>query len=213
MTQIQDPRATGPYAPHAPHAYATPQYAPFPQGGGYPPARKRRTGLVVGSVAGAVITLGGLGAGAWFLFGTSTLDTADAEGQISAQVQEQTGVAPDSVDCPADVELAEGTTSTCTVTLQGQDYAYTLTQLDDEGNVQFSSDAIYVQLTDVEAALADAFAAEGIEVEASCDAGERTVLIAADGLSVPCTAVNAEDSSDTADVTALIDAAGTVSFE
>ncbi|WP_034509692.1 DUF4333 domain-containing protein [Blastococcus sp. URHD0036] len=203
MTQIQQPQ---PY-------YGPPQqYAPFP--GSQPPAPpRRRTGLVVGSVAGAVVVLGGLGAGAFFLFGGSTLDDADAEGQISAQVQEQTGIAPDGVDCPSGVDLAEGTTTTCTVTLQGQTYDYTLTQLDDEGNVEFSSDAVYVQLADVEELLAGAFADESLEVDASCDAGERTVLIAADGLSIPCTVVNVEDSTDDADVTALIDAAGTVTFE
>ena len=206
MTQIQQPQQFG-----------QPQhYAPFPVGGpGYPPPAppRRRTGLVVGSVAGAVVVLGGLGAGAFLLFGGSTLDDADAEGQISAQVQEQTGIAPDSVDCPSGVDLAEGTTSTCSVTLQGQTFDYTLTQLDDEGAVEFSSDAVYVQVADVEGLLADAFADESLEVEASCDAGERTVLIAADGLTIPCTVVNAEDSSDSADVTALVDAAGTVTFE
>lgn len=215
MTQIQDPRLAGPHA----HPYAAQQYAPFPgsafPGAAFPPPPppKKRTGLVVGSVAGAVVTLGGLGAGAFFLFSGSTLDTAEAESEISAQVQEQTGVAPTSVDCPADVELAQGTTSSCTVTLQGQTFDYTVTQLDDEGNVEFSSDAVYVQVTDVETLLADAFLAEDVEVDATCDAGERTVLIAADGLTVPCSVVNVDDSSDTADVTALIDATGTVTFE
>ncbi|RBY86782.1 DUF4333 domain-containing protein [Blastococcus sp. TF02A-26] len=206
MTQIQQPPQ---YAPPQ-------QYAPFPVGGfGYPPPAppRRRTGLVVGSVAGAVVVAGGLGVGAFLLFGGSTLDDADAEGQISARVQEQTGVAPDAVDCPSGVDLAEGTTSTCSVTLQGQAFDYTVTQLDDEGNVEFSSDAVYVPVADVETLLAEAFAEESLEVEASCDAGDRTVLIAADGLSIPCTVVNAEDSTDSADVTALLDAAGTVTFE
>ncbi|WP_409329533.1 DUF4333 domain-containing protein [Trujillonella humicola] len=211
MTQIQDPRFVG---PHGPQYAAQQQYAPFPQGGaGFPAPPKKRTGAIVGSVAAGIVALGGLGVGALFLFGTGTLDDADAERQISAQVQEQTGVAPASVDCPSGVELAQGTTSTCTVDLQGQTFEYTITQLDDEGAVEFTSDAVYVQLTDVETLLADAFADESLEVEASCDAGERTVLIAADGLSVPCTVVNAEDASDSADVTALIDAAGTVTFE
>lgn len=211
MTQIQPPPAAHPHSlqPHAPHPYAPQQYGAFPP----PHQKKRRTGAIVGSVAAGVVTLGGLGVGALFLFGTETLDAADAEQQISAQVQEQTGVAPASVDCPSDVELAQGTTSTCTVDLQGQTFDYTITQLDDEGSVEFTSDAVFVQVTDVETLLADAFAEQGLDVEASCDAGERTVLIAADGLSIPCTVVNAEDSSDSADVTALVDAAGTVTFE
>ena len=213
MTQIQHPQPYG-----QPQQYGRPQqYAPFPAYGpaGYPPPAppRRRTGLVVGSVAGAIVVLGGLGAGAFVLFGGSTLDDADAEGQISAQVQDRTGVAPTSVDCPSGVDLAQGTTSTCTVTLQNQTFDYTLTQLDDEGNVQFDSTAVYVQVTDVEGALVDAFTAQDLDVRATCDGGDRTVLIAADGLSIPCTVVNVEDSSDTGDVTALIDASGTVSFE
>jgi len=213
VTQIQQPQppqhiAPQPFAPQQP-------YAPFPQGGpGLPPAPPtKRTGLVAGSVAGAVVVLGGLGAGAVFLFGGSTLDDADAEEQISALVQEQTGVAPASVDCPSGVDLAQGTTSTCTVDLQGQTFDYTITQLDDEGSVEFTSDAVYVQLTDVETLLEEAVLEQDVQADATCDAGERTVLIAADGLSIPCTVVNVEDSSDTADVTALIDAAGTVTFE
>lgn len=216
MTQIQDPRHAGPHAPQQyTQPYAQPQqYAAFP-GAGYPaPApRRRRTGVIVASVAGGVVALGGLGIGAVLVFGSSTLDDAKAESQISAQVQQQTGVAPSSVDCPSGVDLAQGTTSTCTLTLQGQTFDYTLTQVDDEGTVQFDSDAVYVQLADVESSLVDAFQAEDVDVQATCDAGDRTVLIAADGLTVPCTVVNVEDSSDTADVTALIDATGSVSFQ
>jgi hypothetical protein len=217
VTQIQDPRAAGPNAqPQYGRPYGQqypPQFPPAAPGFAPAPPPRRRTGRVVGSVVGSVVVLGGLGVGALFVFGGSTLDTAEAEEQIAAQVEEQTGVAPTAVDCPADVELAEGTTSTCTVTLQGQTFDFTLTQLDDEGAVEFSSDAVYVQVDDVEALLADAFLADDIQVEATCDAGERTVLLAADGLSVPCTVVNVADSSDTADVTALVDAAGTVTFE
>ena len=202
MTQIQQPHVPQPYAPQ--------QYAPQPFGGFPPPqAKKTRTVLVVGGV----VVLGGLGAGALFLFGGSTLDDADAEQQISAQVQEQTGVAPASVDCPSGVELAEGTTSTCTVDLQGQTFEYTITQLDDEGAVEFTSDAVYVQVTDVETTLEELFLEQGLEADATCDAGERTVLVAADGLSIPCTVVDPENSSDSADVTALIDADGTLTFE
>ena len=226
MTQIQDPRAAGPIAPqqYVPQQYAPQQYVPqqhgavppggFPSGGfPSPPAKKKRTGAIVGSVAGAVVALGGLGVGALFLFGGSTLDDADAERQISAQVEEQTGVAPAGVDCPSGVELAQGTTSTCTVDLQGQTFDYTITQLDDEGAVEFTSDAVYVQVADVEILISDVFAAEGLLVGATCDAGERTVLIAADGLAIPCTVTNVEDTSDTAEVTASIDAAGEVTIE
>jgi hypothetical protein len=218
VTQIQDPRAAGPNAQPQygqPYGQQYPPQFPAPGAPGFAPAPppRRRTGRVVGSVVGSVVVLGGLGVGALFVFGGSTLDTAEAEERIAAQVEEQTGVAPSAVECPADVELAEGTTSACTVTLQGQTYDYVVTQLDDEGSVEFSSDAVYVQLADVEALLADAFLAEDVEVEATCDAGERTVLLAADGLTVPCTVVNVADSSDAADVTALVDAAGTVTFE
>ncbi|WP_369252307.1 DUF4333 domain-containing protein [Geodermatophilus amargosae] len=232
MTQVHDPRNTAqPHGPapqgHAPQAhgpYAPPPFpAPAGHGGpGFPPAGpgfpaghggRRKTGAIVGSIV-AVLVLVGLGVGAFFLFGSKVLDTAEAERQIAAIAQEQAGVTVTDVSCPDDVELAAGTVTTCTASLEGQEVTFTVEQTDDEGNVTIDSDQTYVHVADVEAALAEQFAAStGLEVVSSCDGGDHTVLVAEDGLTLQCQVAAADDPSDSAVVTATLDGEGNVSFE
>ncbi len=217
MTQIHDPRYGTPN-PQGPGPYGPPPFpAPghgAPGGHGQPqPAQKKRTGAIVGSIV-AVLVLAGLGVGAFFLFGTSYLDTAEAERQIVSITEEQAGVTVTDVSCPEDVELAAGTVTTCTAMVEGQEVGYTVEQTDDEGNVRIDSDQVFVQVADVEATLTDQFATEaGLSVVATCDAGDRTVLVAADGLELTCEATLVDDPSDTGTVTALIDAEGNVTFD
>ncbi|SFT96103.1 protein of unknown function [Geodermatophilus amargosae] len=229
MTQVHDPRHTaqphgsapqghGPYAPPpvpAPAGFGGPGFPPAgfgaPAGNGRPP--KKRTGAIVGSIV-AVLVLAGLGVGAFLLFGTKVLDTAEAERQIAAIAQEQAGVTVTDVSCPDDVELAAGTVTTCTASLEGQEVTFTVEQTDDEGNVTIDSDQVYVHLADVETTLAEQFASStGLEVVASCDGGDHTVLVAEDGLTLQCQVAAADDPSDSAVVTATLDAEGNVSFE
>ena len=229
MTQVHDPRNTaqphgsapqgqGPYAPPpvpAPAGHGGPGFPPggfgAPTGHGRPP--KKRTGAIVGSIV-AVLVVAGLGVGAFFLFGSKVLDTAEAERQIAAIAQEQAGVTVTDVSCPDDVELAAGTVTTCTASLEGQEVTFTVEQTDDEGNVTIDSDQVYVHLADVEATLAEQFASStGLEVVAGCDGGDHTVLVAEDGLTLQCQVAAADDPSDGAVVTATLDAEGNVSFE
>ena len=215
MTQVHDPRYTAqPYAPQGHGPYAPP---PFPTPGygapaGQPP-KKSRTGAIVGSVV-AVLVLAGLGIGAFLLFAPRVLDTAEAERQIAAIAQEQAGVTLTDVSCPDDVDLAAGTVTTCTASLEGQDVTFTVEQTDDEGNVTIESDQVYLAVTDVEAQLTEEFATQaGLTVTSSCDAGERTVLVAADGLQLTCTVALTDDPSDTGTVLADVDAQGNVTFD
>lgn len=224
MTQVQNPYPSpnpqygqgGPYAPPpfpAPggHGPAGPGFG-APAGYGPPPA-KRRTGAVIGSIL-AVLVVAGLGIGAFFLLGGRVLDTAEAERQIVALTEEQAGVTVTDVACPDDVELAAGTVSTCTASVEGQEVTYTVEQTDDEGNVTIASEDVFVQVADVEAALVSTFASDAeLDVTASCDADDRSVLVAGDGLQLTCTATLVEDPSDTGEVVADIDAEGNVTFD
>ncbi|MGX5654719.1 DUF4333 domain-containing protein [Geodermatophilus nigrescens] len=219
MTQVHDPRYTAQqYAPqgHAPQGHGPYAPPPFPAPGIGAPAqqpRKKRTGAIVGSVV-AVLVLAGLGIGAFLLFAPRVLDTAAAEREIASLAQEQAGVTVTGVSCPDDVDLAAGTVTTCTGSLEGQDVTFTVEQTDDEGNVTIESDQVYVPVADVEALLTEQFATEaGLTVSSTCDAGERTVLVAADGLQLTCTVALAEDPSDTGEVLANVDAAGNVTFD
>ena len=222
MTQVHDPRQPGqppyaqPYGAPAPGYGAPGGYgAPHGFGHGQPPTRPRRSALpkILG-VIGAVVVLAGLGVGALFVVGSQKLGTAEAERQIVSITEEQTGVTVTDVSCPDDVELAAGTVTTCTAMVESQEVTYTVEQTDDEGNVTIASEDVFVQVADVEAALVSTFATDAeLDVTASCDADDRTVLVAGDGLQLTCTATLVDDPSDTGEVLADIDAEGNVTFD
>ncbi|WP_116453515.1 DUF4333 domain-containing protein [Blastococcus litoris] len=201
--------------PTPPSGSPVPQYGPPP--GGYAPAptpRRRRTGAVVAAVVGAVVVIGGLVVGALLLFGAKTLDTADVETQVQRLTAEQTGVAPEDVACPADVEAESGAAFTCTASLEGQPISFTVTQTDDEGNVQIESDNTFVDVGTVEASLDEQLGElTGVVVISSCDTDGRSVLVDAVGTPIPCFVDNAADASDTAEVVATVDEDGAVSYE
>ncbi|MGY1804120.1 DUF4333 domain-containing protein [Blastococcus sp. SYSU D00922] len=200
--------------------YGRPQYGPpdyGPPAGGYAPApapRRKRTGAVVAAVVGAVVVLGGLVVGALLLFGAKTLDTAEVENQVQRLTAEQTGVAPEDVSCPADVEAESGAAFTCTGSLEGQPISFTVTQTDDEGDVRIESDNTFVDVGTVEASLDEQLGElTGVVVISSCDTGGRSVLVDAVGTPIPCFVDNAADASDTAEVVATVDEDGAVSYE
>ena len=190
--------------------------APFGQPAppfGYPQPPKKKTGLIVGSIVAAVVLIGGLVVGAIFLFGSKTLDKGDAEQQVSAASEQLTGAPAEGVSCPADVEVAQGGTFTCSATLEGQDISFTVTQKDEQGNVEITSDNTVVPV----AAFADEVnsqveAEAGVELNTSCDS-DRTVLVDPAGERLPCTVSNAQDSSLSIQVAAIVEADGTVTVD
>jgi hypothetical protein len=158
--------------------------------------------------------LGGLAVGAVLLFGTKTLNTAEAERQITQLTEDQAGVAPTDVSCPADIEAEAGGSFACSASLDGQPIAFTLTQTDDNGNVEITSDNTFVDVATVEASLNDQLGAEaGVEVVSTCDAGGHSVLVDGIGTPISCTVANAEDASDSVEVTATVDESGAVSYD
>jgi len=224
MTQSTFPPPPGVQQPYGQQPYGQPGFggpgAPYGQPGqgyGYQQPPKRKTGLIVGSLVAAVIVIGGLVVGAIFLFGTKTIDQADAQRKVTDAGQELLGVAPEGVSCPADVEFQNGGTFTCTATVEGQDVKFTVTQTDDQGHVEVTSDNKVVTVSaveddissQVEAALED----QMISANTTCDAGDRTVLIDPDGEQLNCTVSNADDPSDSIDVIATVAKDGSVSIE
>ena len=197
--------------PYGPPAYP---YGPPAAGFGPPPAHRRRSGAIIGAVVAAVLVLGGLAVGALLLFGTKTLDTAEAQRQIAQLTQAQAGIAPTDVSCPADIAAESGATFTCSASLDGQPISFTVTQTDDEGNVRIESDNSFVDVATVEAALAEQLGEEaGVEAVGTCDAGGHSVLVDGIGTPISCTVTNATDASDSVEVTATVDESGAVSYE
>jgi hypothetical protein len=192
---------------------ASPYGAPA-AGFGRPPVPRRRTGAIVGAIVTAVLVLGGLVVGAVLLFGTKTLDTADAERQIAQLTEEQAGVAPTDVSCPADIKAEAGATFSCSASLDAQPISFTVTQTDDDGNVQINSDNSFVDIAAVEASLNQQWGElAGVEVVSTCDAAGHSVLVDGVGTPISCTVANAEDASDSVEVTATVDESGAVSYE
>jgi hypothetical protein len=221
MTQQTYP--TPPFGPSAPQ-YGPPPAAPYgppatpygpPAAGfGQPPAPRKRTGAIVGAVVAAVLVLGGLVVGAVLLFGTKTLDTAEAERQIARITEEQAGVAPTDVSCPSDIEAESGATFACSASLDDQPITFTVTQTDDEGNVRIDSDNSFVDVATVEASLNQQWGeVAGVEVVSTCDTGGHAVLVDGIGTPISCTVTNAVDATDFVEVTATVDESGTVSYE
>ena len=204
--------------PTPPFGPPAPQYGPAPYGApagfGQPPAPRRRTGAIVGAVVSTVLVLGGLVVGALLLFGAKTLDTSEAERQIAQLTEEQAGVAPTDVSCPADIEAESGATFACSASLEAQPISFTVTQTDDEGNVRITSDNSFVDIAGVEASLTEQLSeVAGVDVVSTCDAGGHSVLVDGVGTPISCIVANAEDASDSVEVTATVDESGTVSYE
>ncbi|NYJ06971.1 DUF4333 domain-containing protein [Petropleomorpha daqingensis] len=217
---VQQPYGQQPYGQQP--GYGQPGFggpgAPYGQQGfGYQQPQKKKTGLIVGSLIAAVIVIGGLVVGAIFLFGSKTIVQADAQRAVADSGEQLLGVTPEDVSCPADVEAKNGGTFTCTGTVDGQDVKFTVTQTDDNGNIQVTTDNKVVKVSDVEENISQQVEAaasdEMVNADTACDAGGRTVLVDPNGETLTCTVSNADDPSQSIGVTASVDKDGTVTIE
>ena len=200
----------------APFSPPAPPFGPYP-GSGYGPTtppKRRRTGLIVGSAAGAVVLAGGLVVGGILLFGDKTLDTAAAETQISQLVVQETGATPTDVQCPADVVVEAGAAFTCTAALEDQPLTFEVSQTDNQGNVEIQGQNTFVVVSELQTSLAEAVGADAdVAVTAECAADGHTVLVDAVGTPITCTVTNTTNADDSAQVNATVDADGSVSYE
>jgi hypothetical protein len=192
-------------------------YGPQNQGFGYQQPPKKKTGVIIGSLVGALILIGGLVVGAIFLFGSKTIDQADAQREVGQLGEQLLGVAPQGVSCPADVEVKSGGTFTCTAKVDGQDVKFTVKQTDDNGNVEVTTDNKVVKVSDVEENISQqvesAASDEMVNADTSCDTGGRTVLVDPDGETINCTVSNADDPSQNIGIVASVDKDGNVTIE
>jgi hypothetical protein len=68
---------------------------------------------------------------------TRSLDTQGLEEQIAADLEAGGGPTVNEVTCPDDVEVESGGTFECTATGEGVEWRISVTQLDDDGRVEF----------------------------------------------------------------------------
>ena len=192
-----------PAAPFGPPSQPPAGLGPQP-GPPYPPAPRRRTGLVIGIVAAGLVVLVGLGVGALVLFGTKTIERSSVESEIVRLTQEQAGVAPTDVRCPENVEVAAGGTFNCTATLDGQQITYTVKQQDDRGNLYIDSgDFIVVSRAEESVSQHVNQMVPDVEVTADCADGKQ-ILVGGSGTEIACRVTNAADETDYVDVTGTV---------
>ena len=68
---------------------------------------------------------------------TRSLDTQGLEDQIVTELQDAGGPPVSEVTCPDDIEVEAGATFECIATGEGVEWTVRVTQLDDDGNVEF----------------------------------------------------------------------------
>lgn len=176
------------------------------------PQRHSSAGKIVGIILAAIVVLGGVAAGALFLFGKPVLDEAKVQAEIVRITHDASGLEPTDVHCPADLPLHAGDVSTCTATLDGQPATYTVRQVDDKGNVHIESSG-FVVIGTIQKTLAERVGqSTGTTATAVCADGKK-VIVGGKGTTISCTVTNAADPTDTLDVTATVtDDQGTVDF-
>jgi len=181
--------------------------APAPQPGG------SSAGKIIGIIVAAAVVLGGLAAGALFLFGKPLIDETKVQAEIVRITRVASGIEPTDVRCPSDVPLQAGNVFTCTAQLDGQQVTYTVKQNDDQGNVHIQSSGLVV-VDKIEKTLAERVTENtGVTtVKAECANGKQ-VFVGGKGTTFPCVVTNTDDPSDTLDVTATVTSDdGTVDF-
>ena len=188
--------------------------APWPGGTPTPP-RRRRTGLIVGSIVGGVVVIAAVVIGLVVLLSPGTIDQAKVQSRIAEITQQQFGATPTDIRCPSDVAIESGSSFKCDAQLDGQPIKYTVKQTDDKGTVKITSDSRIVKPGELEDAVAKQ-AADDYGVSSAvgaCDLGDRKVIVAPTKTPIPCTVANVDDPTDTLDVDASIDADGKVTYE
>jgi hypothetical protein len=177
-----------------------------------PTQPRSSAGKIVGIIVAAVVVLGGIAAGALFLFGKPVLDEAKVQAEIVRITHNASGVDPTDVHCPANLPLHAGDVSTCTAQLDGQPVTYSVRQDDDKGNVHIQS-AGFVVVDTIEKTLAQRVGENtNTTVTADCADGKQ-VVVGGKGTTIACTVTNTADSTDTLSVTATVtDDHGTLDF-
>jgi uncharacterized protein DUF4333 len=200
------PQSYGPasYGPGHPAPFTPPPAPPAPTG--------RRTGKIVGIVAAVLVVLGGLGAAALFLFGPRTVDPQSVQQEIVRITQNAVQVAPADVRCPDEIKAETGGTFTCTATVDGQPVTYKVHQDDEKGHLTINFDRL-IKVADLQSGVADLVGKDiDVPVNVTCEPAGRVVLVNTPGSPIACTAINAADPTDSAQITVTVAGDGTPAY-
>jgi len=82
--------------------------------------------------------------------GTGGLNETKLQDEIHNKIQQVTGVAPATVNCPTDAKQGKGNDFQCAAIVEGQTVTVNVTQTDDSGHVTFATADAMLHRTDVE---------------------------------------------------------------
>ncbi len=148
---------------------------------------------IAGIVIGAIGTLIVAGMVLLVTLATPTLDDTALETKIAGTTQQEAGTAPSSVTCPESVAIQPGNSFTCTASVEGQNLPFTVTQKDDQGNVDYRSTGWAVPAK-AEKSLTDSATANFPDTKwtATCADG-KAVVVGGPGTTFSCTLSVAND--------------------
>ena len=122
-----------------------------------------------------------------------TLDQNVLAQAITANLNDSLGAGITlTVSCPAGVAIKQGATSTCTAQLDGQLLEFTVTQADDQGNVDFAATAAVLDVVKLQTQTAQQYGDQkGGSWTSDCGATGRSYLVQPVGATFECTFTSA----------------------
>ncbi|MDT7581786.1 MAG: hypothetical protein QOK35_3050 [Pseudonocardiales bacterium] len=192
-----------PLSPPAPSVRDLPTPSPVP---------RRRWGRALGILIAVLVVLGGLGAGALYLFGTRTVEPGSVQREIVRITESAVQVTPVDVRCPEGIAMQAGGTFTCTALVDSDAVTYWVHQNDDRGDLTITFDRL-LRLDALERTVADKLTSDrGVAVTVDCGPTGRTAVRNTPGQEIDCTASPTSDPTGGTALTATVDANGAVSY-
>jgi hypothetical protein len=167
---------------------------------------------VVGIVTALLVVLGGLGAGALYLFGTKTVEPGSVEREIVRITEGAVQVTPADVRCPEGITMQTGGTFTCTALVDSDAVTYWVQQNDDQGNLTITYDRL-LRLDALERTVADKLTSDRrVAVAVDCGPTGRAVVRNTPGQEIDCTVTTTSDPNDGTKLTVTVDADGAAAY-
>jgi hypothetical protein len=127
---------------------------------------------------------------------------------VNLQEEKSPNLSVEGADCPEEVDLSEGTTFECIVTIEGVEAPYDVTLTEDDPEADVGSFHVEPARTIIDVSIVTDFIAQQVGGEAEC--GSEAVLITDVGDTIDCTVTS---EGQTQDVQMIVkDEEGTVGF-
>jgi PBP1b-binding outer membrane lipoprotein LpoB len=117
-----------------------------------------------------------------------------------------------TVVCPPGVAIEQGATSTCSAVLDGQQLEFTVTQADEQGNVDFAANSAVLDVVKLQTQTAQQYGEQkGGVWTADCGAAGKAYLVQSVGATFECTFTAADGATQPYTVT-VTDIDGNISW-